>query len=181
MIDSLCTIDFCDPISGCKHAPLVCSQGTNPCITVECVKGGCIPHMKDCSDNDNTTKDWCDQTTGNCTHIKTCPCEDNLKCTDDYFDEFSWTCVHKDHVCSPYYDQQGHINHCFVPRCDPLDGCVYDETHCAPARCEGHKSCITTYCEPTTGMCAQKEMSCDDGMWCFFCDDGVFVKSKKKQ
>jgi hypothetical protein len=169
-----CTVDGCDPDMGCYHEPIVCQPGTNPCITVWCEDGVCVPHMKKCDDNDTTTKDWCDGETGNCTHVKACPCDDNDICTDDFFDEITWTCVHIPHQCPPAHSDDGTINHCLIPQCDTVFGCTFDMVHCNTPRCEGHSSCHTAHCVPSTGECVIDEISCDDGDNCTIdtCIDG---------
>ena len=67
-----CTIDRCDPASGCIHDPVLdgtpCSNG-NPCDGEEtCLRGNCaVGDPKDCDDHNLCTTDSCDPASG-CVH-----------------------------------------------------------------------------------------------------------------
>jgi hypothetical protein len=62
-----CTVDTCNPQSGCQHATLDCNDG-NACTTDGCDSGtGCTHTTVDCDDADVCTVDGCDFTSG-CTH-----------------------------------------------------------------------------------------------------------------
>jgi len=64
-----CTIDSCDPMSGCIfYTPDCLCNDNNACTTDSCEKYiGCINIFINCDDNDASTTDYCDEGAG-CLH-----------------------------------------------------------------------------------------------------------------
>jgi len=63
-----CTVDTCDPFSGCKFSPLNCDD-KNACTVDTCVNslGGCQHTLLSCDDKNACTNDTCDTKLG-CIH-----------------------------------------------------------------------------------------------------------------
>jgi MYXO-CTERM domain-containing protein len=77
-----CTIDTCDPNTGCAHVPKSCDDG-DACTVDSCnaVDGSCKHEAKDCNDSDACTTDTCDVQTGCVLTPKSC--DDGDACTTD--------------------------------------------------------------------------------------------------
>ncbi len=79
-----CTTDQCDPKGGCLSVPLAapCSDG-NPCTEGDqCKVGKCFPGpLKDCSDNQPCTTEYCTADAGCATKFNTAECDDGDACT----------------------------------------------------------------------------------------------------
>jgi hypothetical protein len=66
-----CTIDYCDPSSGCVHEEMDCDDGIH-CTVDTCVNGNCThtPNNTICADAFSCTEDVCSVTLGRCTNIR---------------------------------------------------------------------------------------------------------------
>ena len=115
--NSVCTDDFCDPVTGCYHVDVVCDDG-NPCTDDFCDPvTGCYFVNVDCDDGDPCTTDACDPNTGQCTHTPI-NCDDNNACTDDTCDPNTGQCVHTQIDCD-----DGDPN--TIDDCNPSTGCTH--------------------------------------------------------
>jgi hypothetical protein len=74
-----CTVDGCDPATGCTHVGADCSDG-DPCTIDQCADlGGCDHLAVDCTDGDTCTDDACDSGAGGCAHHNNGSCNANPK------------------------------------------------------------------------------------------------------
>src|SRR5262249_48570234 len=74
-----CTVDGCDPATGCTHQGTTCDDG-NPCTIDSCTPPDtCVFMPLDCSDGISCTVDSCDPATGACSHHETGSCTENPK------------------------------------------------------------------------------------------------------
>ena len=112
-----CTVDTCDPASGCVHTPVDCDDG-DPCTVDTCDPiSGCVHTPIDCDDGDPCTVDTCDPVTGGCVHTPV-DCDDGDSCTVDTCDPATGGCVH-----TPVDCDDGDPN--TVDTCDPNQGCIH--------------------------------------------------------
>ena len=165
-----CTIDSCDPASGCVHTPnnATCLDG-NSCTSDVCDPGqGCIhPAL-----GDGTA---CDD--GNpCTHSETClsgvcgsgipkDCDDGNACTSDSCDLADGGCLHAAITCDDH-------DPCTDNNCEPGAGCLYP-----PTVCDDQNPCTDDSCVPGTGCVFTPDdtNSCPGGSGCAvpICISGV--------
>lgn len=120
-----CSLDSCDPFTGCKHVPAsegVCPDDGNVCTQDVCKNGACThPNVKDgtvcATDGEVCTTDICKS--GECQHIaNTVACNDGNPCT------LNDTC--KDKTCSVSVPKVCSDNNpCTLDECDPKIGCVF--------------------------------------------------------
>ncbi len=157
-----CTLDTCDPASGCQHSPQVgnsCNDHdactiNDVCVAVgdsaEC-QGQAVDPATYCDDNNECTNDYCDSSLG-CKHSNKqdgYPCDDENACTGT----------------------PGNPDHCSNGTCQPG----------APVVCNDDNICTDDSCNPSTGcvFTPVAGRSCDDGDPCSLndtCDsDGVCV------
>ncbi len=181
----VCTMDSCNPASGCTTTPnaAACNDG-NACTTNDtCSGGSCVggPALN-CADSNVCTDDSCNTATGcvhpnntascndgdACTTNDTCSggscvsgaalkCTDNNVCTNDSCDSASG-CVHTDNAAT----------------CDDGNACTTTDV-CSSGTCVGTggpscddgKVCTTDTCSPGTG-CVHNDntANCDDGNAC---------------
>lgn len=74
-----CTVDGCDPATGCTHVGTDCNDG-DPCTLDQCTDlGGCDHLAVDCTDGDACTDDACDSGAGGCVHAGNGSCTVNPK------------------------------------------------------------------------------------------------------
>ena len=82
-----CTLDKCNPVSGCKHPPNTgsCDADGDGCTDDTCKAGTCVVGPKlDCDDANACTLDGCSAKKGACTHSSKpdgAPCDDGSPCT----------------------------------------------------------------------------------------------------
>jgi len=79
---TICTVDICNngvceyywaaPEWGITTDGMVCDDDSNLCTIDFCESGQCIHQLKDCSDGDECTTDYCDETTGFCINTGEC-------------------------------------------------------------------------------------------------------------
>ena len=181
---SPCTVDACDPVSGCTKTPLpggVCDDG-NACTQGDsCAGGFCTGALVVCDDQNACTSDSCDPADGCQTQPAAAgaPCDDGNACTADDACE-AGQCVgtdtgcecEVDADCAPFEDNDlcnGTL------RCDqsalPYSCEVDAETvvTCAlPALTD--PGCATALCNPDDGTCATTLAAdgalCNDGSAC---------------
>ncbi|TMB19732.1 MAG: hypothetical protein E6J59_11080, partial [Deltaproteobacteria bacterium] len=176
-----CTVDGCDPQSGCTHDPI---PGCVPCTTAA-----------DCNDGNACTTDTCDA--GACAHdpipgcvscITAADCDDGNACSTDTCD--AGACAHTTIPgCVPCTTAAdcGDGNACTTDTCDagacahaPIPGCV----PCATAAdCNDGSACTTDSCD--AGACTHATIpgcvgcatatDCNDGNACTTdtCDAGA--------
>jgi MYXO-CTERM domain-containing protein len=147
-----CTVDTCDKILGCAHAPAAdgasCADG-DACNGAEvCLAGACVPGpVLDCDDHNPCTTDTCAAATG-CKHASV---GDGTSCADADVCNGAEVCVAG--ACTaenvPDCDDQ---NDCTVDTCDAVSGCKHvdaaDGTACGGA---------------CTGTCAAGSCACGAG------------------
>lgn len=175
-----CTLDSCDEIKGCQHAPIdeaVCDDGDECTYEDSCMGGECNGQPTNCDDGNVCTVDGCDSITG-CYHdLATNPCcvggvsicDDDNPCTNDDCDPETFECLYTNNTaaCSDG-------NSCTVG-----DSC--DEGDCAGAskNCSDGNDCTRDYCEG--GLCFHDNETgtvCSDGLDCSVndhCEDGVCI------
>jgi len=156
--DNPCTDDTCDPPAGCAHRPS--STGScdddNVCTLEECADGRCVYTPVSCDDHNACTADECHSDLG-CVYSPIA-CDDDNACTVDSCDPESG-CQYQQIACSD-------SDKCTVDSCDPGTGCTYTPKVCAPSdSCHGAGTC-----NPSTGACSNPQKpngsTCDDGNAC---------------
>ncbi len=154
-----CTIDSCDPLSGCKHAAQegACDDGNACTVNDACAAGKCKGTATlDCDDDNVCTKDTCDPLSG-CLHLaNTAPCDDGDACT------VGDLCADKACVPGPAADcDDGNV--CTDDSCDPATGCQHAAN---TAACDDNNSCTKgDHC--VAGKCVgEAVVQCDDGNPC---------------
>ncbi len=177
--ENLCTVDSCDPTTGCVHDPAPV-DGTpcdddDACTENETCNGGlCVVVLVDCDDGDACTDDSCDPATG-CVHtaIPNCipgcqsdaDCDDGDACTADTCDTATGAC---DHAAVDCDDGDA----CTDDSCDPATGCVHTAIpNCvagcqSDADCDDGDACTADTCDTATGACDHAAVDCDDGDAC---------------
>ncbi len=190
-----CTIDGCDPETGCTHAPsdVGCEDG-DPCTSGDtCVGGKCVGgEPTDCDDGKPCTDDDCDPGIG-CTHEeRSGDCEDGEPCTDGDQCE-GGECVggdptdcDDDNVCTDdsCVDGVGCSNAPVEGSCDDGDLCT-DRDFCKegvctggpPTDCDDNNVCTDDTCTSDSG-CASAPVPgpCNDLNPCTdtdTCQDGT--------
>jgi hypothetical protein len=157
-----CTLDTCDPASGCGHAAIagVCEAG-DPCRGPDtCVEGACVegPAVA-CDDKNDCTSDACEGTKG-CVYTPVSGgCDDNDVCTTG------------DHcqsgLCAPTGALDCNDNDpCTADSCNRLSGCEHASAADGTACDDGDPCTAADQC--TGGACA----GTDTGV-CFSCPDGT--------
>ena len=149
-----CTVDSCDPATGCVHEDVVCDDG-DVCTGIETCDPatGCVDGTPlDCDDGDLCTNDSCDPVTG-CQYADV-DCDDGIDCTIDSCDPATG-CQHTpdDALCDDN-------NVCTEDRCDPETGCEYDAIDC-----DDDNACTVDSCDPELG-CQYADVDCDDDDVC---------------
>ena len=174
-----CTVDSCDPASGCNHTPEYCDDG-DPCTADTCNPVlGCVHGVKNCNDGDACTDDFCDPLSGGqCAHVPK-DCSDGNPCTFDACDPQTG-CSHGLVSCNDW-------NPCTVDTCEKIFGqCVFTPVVCddgnfctmdscdadtgdcvnIPLDCTDGNPCTLDTCDPATGACQSVLLPCDDGNAC---------------
>ncbi len=197
-----CTIDACDPTSGCVHksTTAACNDG-DPCTTGDsCATGICQGTAKNCDDSNICTDDSCDAT--GCHNTPTGgPCDDGNACTTADLCT-GGLCAGKGKSCNDG-------NSCTNDSCDLVKGCTNvlvvgagcdDGNPCTtgekcdalgtcqagiPVVCDDGNACTADACDGTTGVCTYTNLggACDDGIACTVsdtCVSGACVGTAKK-
>ncbi|MFH1529980.1 MAG: hypothetical protein ABIK09_04490 [Pseudomonadota bacterium] len=189
----LCTDDWCDPVTGCKHAlnTVPCNDGdlcttADACAAGVCVGGATLP----CADGNPCTDDGCDPQAG-CTFTpNTATCDDGNACTEDDACA-SGACAPGDaadcddgELCTTdsCVTALGCQNVPNTAPCDDDDACTNGDTcssgSCQPGAavtCTDGDPCTTDSCDPASGCvytpitpCCGNDVveageECDDG------------------
>ncbi len=161
-----CTLDACDPLSGCVYTPYVpevnpCAAGGDACTEhATCVDGACVGLPKDCDDLDACTIDSCEVALGGCQHVPNLgACDDGNPCTQG---ESCGANGCKGGIPTDCDDR----NPCTTDDCVPSapGGCVHTPLSgtCAdpnPCSFSGWGTCVN-------GVCVSVVKDCDDGNSC---------------
>ena len=154
-----CTLNACDPASGCTATDVDggCTDG-NPCtVSDSCAAGTCIGGSPlDCDDGNPCTTDACSVDSG-CTHKAGIgACEDGNACTTNDACVGGVCTAGKFLACSD-------DNPCTADSCDPKTGCTHKA---AGGACDDGNACtIGDGCK--AGACVGGAvLSCDDGNPC---------------
>jgi len=148
--DRECTVDYCDPVTGCVFDGAACEcesdvqcndlsvcTGLETCLYSEgtCVEGQALV----CNDNRSCSVDSCDVRIGCVSDISTCACNLDIDCDDgsvctgvESCDFDSGTCV----IGAPLNCLDGRP--CTIDTCEPLTGCTHDASGCV---CESDDQC----------------------------------------
>jgi len=147
-----CTLDGCNPNSGCTNAPIQagCSDG-DPCTSGDaCAGGACKGKPKACDDGDACTADTCQGGDG-CVNLPTAAtCSDGNVCTKGD------TCSLGG--CAGVALDCEDDNGCTADACDPVVGCVHAKL--TGACSDGNVCTSADAC--TNGVCTGQPTGCDD-------------------
>jgi hypothetical protein len=151
-----CTIDGCQPKTGCTHTNSTAScDDKNACTTGDhCADGKCLSGSTlVCDDKNPCTSDSCDPAKGCVFANNTLPCDDGSACTAGD------TCAAGKCVggAAVTCDDK---NPCTVDTCDPVKGCVYTARADGTA-CDDGNAC-TTGDKCSAGKCTGSGLQCDD-------------------
>lgn len=169
-----CTVDGCDPATGCTHTDLNCNDN-DACTTDSCnPASGCINTKINLNDGNACTQDLCDKVAGvshpavicndnNACTIDSCNpatgcvftpinINDNNACTTDSCDPITGV-KHTLIVCNDN-------NACTTDSCNPASGCVTSPVNCADA-----DACTVDGCDPAIG-CTHAPKDCNDNNIC---------------
>ncbi|MBI2394673.1 MAG: hypothetical protein HYV09_34210 [Deltaproteobacteria bacterium] len=160
-----CTADACDPVTGCKVAPLdsgSCDDGDACTDGDHCAEGKCVGSgSTKCDDGNPCTDDTCDAA-GGCKHVNnTATCDDGDACTTG-------------DVCAGGTCKAGTAkscddgNACTDDSCDPATGCK-NANNTAPCNddvfCNGADTCASGACtvhagNPCGTICDEPSKKC---------------------
>ena len=154
-----CTIDLCDPATGCAHIldPRACDDGDACTTETVCHGGRCGGDPVSCDDRNACTDDTCHPATG-CSHTAVVCGDDGNACTDEICNSLhgcagnplsGTACAGDDNVCTADVCLAGVCAH------PPVD----DGTTCGG----GGDPCGVSVC--LSGRCAPPG-GCDDGILC---------------
>ncbi len=174
-----CSVDSCDPDSGCvfdtSPCPcldnLTCDDG-NACNGAElCVMNACVAGVPvDCPAPADVCKAaQCDAATGDCLEVvgPAADCDDGSACT------VSDTCVNG--TCQGATISCNDGLACSADSCDPASGCVHDTSTCECVDdndcpddnlCDGVMTCVDNACvNGPAVLCPQSDNPCEES-WC---------------
>ena len=177
---NVCTVDACDPISGCSYAAVTDGTecGLRSCdgsLTYNrqaCVAGSCsgTAVVEACDDGNDCTTDTCTAATG-CGHGNVA---DGAECGARFCDtDLAWTeqiCAAGACTGSLVLQACDDGNECTADACDGASGCdntsLTDGTECGARSCDGslnwnRQACLAGTC---TGVALVQ--ACDDGDPC---------------
>ena len=181
---NVCTLNSCDPSSGCvvKYVTAACDDA-NPCTENDvCAGGSCTGSFKTCDDANVCTTDSCDsKVAGGCVFAKKTggTCDDGVACTAD--DACSaGVCKGKDLGCDCVND-----NDCAAFEDGNLcNGILFCDKTGVPFKCKVNQqtvvtcvppagqspACVQSTCATSTGVCSSSATNegkaCDDGDSC---------------
>jgi MYXO-CTERM domain-containing protein len=163
-----CTVDTCDPKTGCKYTPAPtttsCNDG-NPCTindrcdgTGKCVGGGNL----NCDDGKSCTSDSCVPAQGGCVHtaLTGAACNDGNPCTTGD------TCTSTGACAGSGTLSCDDGNPCTADSCDPSvsGGCVYTNEVNKPCSdnnvCTQNDMCQAGSCKPGTAIVCNDNNPC---------------------
>ena len=146
---SACTLDVCDPATGCSSSTVSCDDG-DACTADGCdPAGGCTHDPITCDDGDACTTDTCDPATG--CGIAPVSCDDGDACTTDGCNA-NTGCTYVAVTCNDG-------DACTTETCDPAVGCAS-----TPVSCDDGVACTDDACG-ASGAC-QHEVACPPGQPC---------------
>ncbi len=160
--DNNCTVDFCDPKTGCGHnvsGATACNDG-NPCtVSDACAGAKCVGGpAANCSDNNPCTNDTC-TATGGCanTNADGASCNDANPCTDKDTCQGGKCGSNVANSCDDGIA-------CTTDACTPSQGCYHNVAN--SGACDDGNTCtINDVC--SGGQClGSAQNSCDDGNAC---------------
>ena len=172
-----CSVDSCDPLSGCMHAPAsegFCADDGNPCTQDLCQNGACVhPPVQEglaCADDGKAcTTDVCSN--GFCTHLpadgKACV-EDGNPCTSDvckgglcsHVASDGGICTDDGIDCTTDVCQGGLCKHPAASGaacedgnpCTDMDSCLAGSCKSGPFKsCDASNPCTKDLCDPLFG------------------------------
>ena len=159
--DNICTDDACSLAAGCEHEDNSdpCADGSLCTVDDLCADGACEPgEVLDCEDGLECTIDSCDPGQG-CLHMESNElCDDANPCTDDLCSIDAGECLHMNNDLG----------------CDDGDLCTVEDV-CAGGICSGTpKVCDDSLwcsgeeqCDPLSGDCVTQNVPVvDDGVSC---------------
>lgn len=171
-----CTLDTCQPETGCQHAPqdLLCEDGhpctvhtchpNDGCVKAEEVAGAngvvcCLSSNLECDDGNQCTQDLCNTLTNQCENTPEengTPCNDGLDCSADD------VCI--DTTCAGTTPECDDEIPCTIDSCIEPGGCQHipDDSVCRDDdACNGEESC-----QVDTGCLAGQDLDCNDELDC---------------
>jgi len=151
-----CTVDTCDPLTGCAHEELVgaCDDGDGCTVNEVCIDGECVGTPMDCDDGNpcNGVEACVD---GECSAGTPPNCSDGNPCTDDSCDPGTG-CVHTPNTAA----------------CNDGSACTLNDV-CAggvcagtPIVCNDGNVCTDDFCLGGTCYFLENVEPCDDGDAC---------------
>ncbi len=163
-----CTIDTCDPTSGCKklNNTASCSDGNACTVGDTCSGGSCAGGSAlVCNDNNLCTTDTCDSASGCKYANNTTSCDDGNKCTKPD------ACTSG--ACSGTAVSCDDGDKCTTDSCNPASGvCVFTPMpgcggYCAFASdCSDNNACTDDVCVSSKCAFNNNTGACDDGSVC---------------
>jgi hypothetical protein len=151
-----CTVDRCDPSSGCVHAPdnARCSDGL-VCTSDSCDPAhGCVFSPLNCDDANACTVDTCKPGSGCVNTPTSMNCDDGNPCTEDSCDPATGECVHPAKPNGVSCD-----NHAPCTVGEFCGAGVCGNGH--PPVCVGNPNlCIATWCNPAHNACEDVPTVC---------------------
>lgn len=176
-----CTLDTCNPVQGCTHAPITgfACEDSNACTaTGICLSGACLVEPIVCDDGNPCTLDLCNPATG-CNFVpgnQGKPCDDGDECT------LATTCMEGICVAAALGPGCGGCTQTGCPvnpnlcggklTCNPFsDLCVATPGSAVVCPPTGNP-CTQSVCNPSTGKCSPHALPnfapCDDNDSCTF-------------
>ncbi len=178
-----CTLDTCDPVSGCGSGAIGSACLGDSCSKGGCADGVCMVAKKDCNDADACTADYCSN--GFCLHTplpcQKPACNSNAECGNKVCDLFTHTCMMclSDQKCSPATPI------CLSGQCTPGTLCTKASEckgsgqlcdvaagHCvdclAPSDCtlKPNQTCLAQVCIDKKACGSDNECPCAPGVDC---------------
>lgn len=186
----LCHTYYCDKTIGCYSEPILCDDDIHCTIDTCNPATGCVFTPADflCDDNVTCTEDTCQESIGKCVNVpKNSWCDDYDACTTDLCDinldcvSESVDCADPDMTCTFDFCLNGTCLHIAMnDRCDDMNNCTIDicnmvEGNCfntpADELCDDDQWCTSDHCDELEG-CLYTERNCDDEIHCTddYCD-----------
>lgn len=182
---SVCTVDSCDPASGCLNDPVAgnpdCDDGSACTSTDICAEGACSGQAIACNDGNPCTIDSCNPKVG-CANLPiVASCTDGDACTSGDSCA-SGTCAGKtidcndDDICTTdtCSGSEGCVNLAVATTCNDANLCTTEDSCTAngclgkPTDCEDDNACTTDKCDAVVG-CVHTKLGnggCNDGNVC---------------
>lgn len=180
--DNECTVDSCDPLTGCVYAPLdeTACMGDDLCVAGTCRTGVCVTEPVLCDDGNECTANSCDPAIGcvtteldgsSCMEVDLCvvgtcmegacataevPCDDGNICTNDTCDPEAG-CLFTNNA-DPCDDSNActFADQCYDGVCGG-DTLVCGDYHCTDDACDTGLGCVSSLTEPSPPFCEGPE------------------------